>query len=177
MSTFDSSNSTSVSTILKRSYVSDLNNSGSITRRRSSISKKSRRDLSRSRNKSRSRKISRGRVSRRRSSYEENQRKTVKNAFAVGSWLQNDVLLPQYIDVLIKNGYDDMGTIEHTLKERDLLDIGIKVRGHRKKIMLFVKRLRTKHKARWSHTDAIKQREIGYVNHGENVYRAASRAY
>ena len=77
-----------------------------------------------------------------RRSNKENQRENIKKGYAVGKWLQNDVKLPQYVEAFIKNGYDDMDTVEMTLKKRDLHKIGITTRGHRKKIMMFVNRLK-----------------------------------
>ena len=60
----------------------------------------------------------------------------------VGLWLRNEVNLPQYLDIFIREGYDDMDTIVYTMTDDDLEGIGIKKRGHRSKIMLFVQRLR-----------------------------------
>ena len=60
----------------------------------------------------------------------------------VRKWLTHKVGLPQYFDLFMKEGFDDMDTIENTLTNDDLIDIGIKKRGHRNKIILFVKRLK-----------------------------------
>ena len=127
-----------------------------------------RRASERSRQRS-SRKNSRQMVERT-SIYENQQKEGVMKAFAVGSWLQNDVRLPQYIDSFIKNGYDDLSTIEHTLKERDLLHIGIKTRGHRKKIMMHAERLKTKHDLRWSSQDVFTKRHPKYVDYEKNAF-------
>ena len=48
----------------------------------------------------------------------------------------------QYIDNFIDNGYEDMDTIIHTMNEQELQEIGVNKRGHRKKIMLNIERLR-----------------------------------
>eukprot|EP01084_Bolivina_argentea_P125754 222754_1 len=56
----------------------------------------------------------------------------------VKMWLRNEVKLPQYIQLFMDEGYDDMVTITGSLKENDLLEMGIKKKGHRKKIMIFI---------------------------------------
>ena len=53
----------------------------------------------------------------------------------VTNWLKNDVKLPQYLDLFFENGLEDMEVIM-TLNEKDLMDVGIKKIGHRKKIMM-----------------------------------------
>ena len=56
-------------------------------------------------------------------------------------WLKEDVKLPQYIDILIKNGYDDMECIQHiTLDE--MQQIGIDKMGHRHKILRYAQKLK-----------------------------------
>eukprot|EP01083_Nonionella_stella_P017415 48715_1 len=57
-------------------------------------------------------------------------------------WLTKQVELPQYIDLFINDGYDEMITIIKTMTEEDLLEIGVTKRGHRKKIMLFIGQLK-----------------------------------
>ena len=76
--------------------------------------------------------------------YEESEEESVDEIVAVEQWLKGTVRLPQYLGIFIEEGYDDMDTIEHTLTDEDLLGIGIKKRGHRRKIMLFVQRLKQK---------------------------------
>ena len=61
--------------------------------------------------------------------------KDVPEKDLVANWLKNDVKLPQYLELFIENGLDDMEVIL-TLNEKDLLDAGIKKIGHRKKIMM-----------------------------------------
>eukprot|EP01083_Nonionella_stella_P118193 352813_1 len=60
----------------------------------------------------------------------------------VKSWLTREVELPQYIDLFLEEGYDEMDIIVKTVTEQDLLEIGIKKRGHRKKILLFIDQLK-----------------------------------
>lgn len=59
----------------------------------------------------------------------------------VDDWLCTAVKLPQYLELFISEGFEDMDSIE-TLKEQDLEEMGISKKGHRNKIMRFVKRLR-----------------------------------
>merc|ERR1712228_791246 len=61
---------------------------------------------------------------------------------AVKQWLTDKVALPQYFDLFIQEGFDDIDTIENTVTKEDLLEIGIEKPGHRNKIMLFVQRLK-----------------------------------
>ena len=53
----------------------------------------------------------------------------------VTNWLKNDVKLPQYLDLFFENGLEDMEVIM-TLNEKDLMDVGIKKFGHRRKITM-----------------------------------------
>merc|ERR1712154_315663 len=57
----------------------------------------------------------------------------------VSKWMTEDVRLPQYIDVFFENGLEDTEVIL-TLTNDDLKDIGVKILGHRKKIMLHIKK-------------------------------------
>eukprot|EP01083_Nonionella_stella_P094979 266594_1 len=58
----------------------------------------------------------------------------------VGNWLSNIVGLPQYVNLFIDQGYDDMITIVETMNEMDLHEIGVEKKGHRKKILLFAQK-------------------------------------
>ena len=59
----------------------------------------------------------------------------------VNLWMTDNVELPQYIDLLIKNGYDDYECIgDITLDE--LEQIGIDKIGHRKKIFKYAQKLK-----------------------------------
>eukprot|EP01083_Nonionella_stella_P221357 790908_1 len=60
----------------------------------------------------------------------------------VEQWLTREVGLSQYIDLFMEEGYDEMDVIVQTVTEQDLLEIGIKKRGHRKKILLFIDQLK-----------------------------------
>ena len=75
-----------------------------------------------------------------------NQRTDRSNANEVEhsfkDWLSNTVKLPQYVDNFVEDGFDDMETITETMDEEDLRKMGVIKPGHRKKIMLFVKRLK-----------------------------------
>ena len=62
--------------------------------------------------------------------------------YAVKSWLKHTVRLSQYIDNFIKNGFDDIEVIQETMSMDDLDEIGIKKLGHKKKIMLFIDKLK-----------------------------------
>ena len=67
-----------------------------------------------------------------------------KSIVLVKDWLTVTVDLPEYFDAFINEGYDDMITITETIEEQDLIDIGIQKRGHRKKILLFIKKYKNK---------------------------------
>lgn len=67
----------------------------------------------------------------------------IKEAEEVYSWLHEIVHLPQYFDMFIDNGYDSMVTIMESLDEDDLQNtIGIEKKGHRKKIMIYIEKLK-----------------------------------
>ena len=55
-------------------------------------------------------------------------------------WLQNKVKLPQYIDNLVSNGFDDLDLVKEIQME-DLQEIGVDLLGHRRKIITEVGRL------------------------------------
>lgn len=58
----------------------------------------------------------------------------------VRNWLCAVVNLPQYLEFFIAEGFDNMDSVE-TLTEVDLAEMGIVKKGHRYKIMRFVRRL------------------------------------
>ena len=60
----------------------------------------------------------------------------------VKSWLQHTVRLSQYVDNFLLNGFDDMNVIQNTMNMEDLDGIGIKKLGHKKKIMMFIDKLK-----------------------------------
>ena len=71
--------------------------------------------------------------------------------------MRYDLKLPQYIANFIDDGYDEMDTIIHTLTEQDLIEIGINKRGHRKRIMLNIERLK-------------KEENVGHVSAVDPAY-------
>ena len=58
----------------------------------------------------------------------------------VAQWLKETVKLPQYYDILLQNGFDDMEFVKDITKE-DLLGIGIDKLGHQKRILKCVAKL------------------------------------
>merc|ERR1712048_1281438 len=58
----------------------------------------------------------------------------------VETWLRNDVGLPQYLRNFIDEGYDDLDVIIGQMSDADLEAIGIKLRGHRAKILFHIKK-------------------------------------
>merc|ERR1712129_15611 len=56
-------------------------------------------------------------------------------------WLTNEVKLPQYIDVLLDDGYDSMESID-SISFEDLQIIGVKKHGHKRTIMKYIQLLR-----------------------------------
>eukprot|EP01083_Nonionella_stella_P123907 373706_1 len=58
----------------------------------------------------------------------------------VKSWLENQVALPQYFDIFMKNGIDELSLVA-LLDKATLKDIGIDVIGHQMKILNHVKQL------------------------------------
>lgn len=75
---------------------------------------------------------------------DHNKNDTNKDIQYVKSWLNDQLNLSEYSNKFIENGYDSMVTIVETLNEDDLENIiGIKKQGHRKKIMLFVEKMRS----------------------------------
>jgi len=72
---------------------------------------------------------------------ERHESKYEEDILAVRSWLQEEVRLPQYFDVFVSNGYETLGIIKEIVDENDLVEIGIMLKGHQKKILLEVQRL------------------------------------
>ena len=60
---------------------------------------------------------------------------------AVRRWLGTDVNLPQYLDMFIENGFDDL-TVIQALTINDLLEMGIEKKGHRIKIVRAIAKLK-----------------------------------
>eukprot|EP01084_Bolivina_argentea_P154873 269945_1 len=61
---------------------------------------------------------------------------------SVELWLSNEVNLRQYIDNFLSNGFDDINVIPEIMTENELIEIGVDKKGHRKKIMLFIDKLK-----------------------------------
>ena len=59
---------------------------------------------------------------------------------AVRRWMISVVKLPQYLDVFIENGFDDLSLIQ-MMRSNDLEDLGIDKKGHRLKIMREIDKL------------------------------------
>eukprot|EP01083_Nonionella_stella_P280730 955018_1 len=57
----------------------------------------------------------------------------------VVNWLNNELDLSEYVDLFLVNGFDEMNVIIKSMDEQDLIDIGIDKKGHRKKILLYIK--------------------------------------
>lgn len=70
----------------------------------------------------------------------EEQKHKVENMLR--KWLVEKVELPQYFDVFIEKGYDDVDMIENTLTDQDLIEIGIEKIGHRKKILWDIEQIK-----------------------------------
>ena len=52
----------------------------------------------------------------------------------VYTWLNNVVELPQYFELFVKDGYDEMETVME-MNDEELQEIGIDKKGHRKRIL------------------------------------------
>ena len=96
----------------------------------------------------------------------------------VALWLRDVVKYPQYISLFMDEGYDELFTIKESLTEQDLIEIGIDKRGHRKKIMVFVKRLRDEDDNINHNNDNVQQNNLSdkYVDNeieGANVMDTA----
>ena len=74
----------------------------------------------------------------------------------VKRWL-NNLKLEQYTQIFFDEGYEDMDTIINGITENDLLEMGINKRGHRKKIIISIQRL--KHKENDNNDDQIAKME------------------
>ena len=67
-------------------------------------------------------------------------RNNSENEREVGVWLDEVVGLSEYLDVFVKNGFDDMKSVK-AMKMEDLNVMGIDKQGHKRKIMMFVEKL------------------------------------
>eukprot|EP01084_Bolivina_argentea_P000073 139_1 len=69
------------------------------------------------------------------------QRRKKKQREQLESWLTDTVGLPEYIDIFIQNGFEDLAYLKYDLCEQDLCSIGIKLLGHQLKIMSEIRKL------------------------------------
>eukprot|EP01084_Bolivina_argentea_P275792 470436_1 len=61
------------------------------------------------------------------------------------TWMDMVVNLPQYFELFVDSGYEDLTYIENMqLSEQDLIQIGIQKKGHRKKILQEIKKMKPK---------------------------------
>ena len=60
---------------------------------------------------------------------------------AVRRWMNSEVKLPQYLDLFIANGYDDLSVIQD-LSIMDLEEMGIEKKGHRMRIVKAISNLK-----------------------------------
>eukprot|EP00484_Ammonia_sp_Unknown_P008568 CAMPEP_0197075736 /NCGR_PEP_ID=MMETSP1384-20130603/211760_1 /TAXON_ID=29189 /ORGANISM="Ammonia sp." /LENGTH=344 /DNA_ID=CAMNT_0042514585 /DNA_START=33 /DNA_END=1067 /DNA_ORIENTATION=+ len=70
------------------------------------------------------------------------ERRKLKEKQRMKWWLTEVVALPQYVDVFLNNGFEDLSYLKDTnLSEHDLKEIGIHLKGHRLKILSEIQRL------------------------------------
>ena len=60
---------------------------------------------------------------------------------AMRRWMNTEVKLPQYLDLFIANGYDDLSVIQD-LSIMDLEEMGIEKKGHRMRIVKAISNLK-----------------------------------
>ena len=73
---------------------------------------------------------------------ERNQREADVDGGRLKEWIENEVKLPQYFDLLMENGFEDMESMKDITMEH-LQEIGISKLGHRVKFMKAVTTLKT----------------------------------
>eukprot|EP01083_Nonionella_stella_P131545 399737_1 len=69
---------------------------------------------------------------------EPNHSKVYKNTMELEKWLEKEVGLPQYFDILIQNGYESMRIIEDISNGKELKEIGIESNAHQ---MIIIKEI------------------------------------
>ena len=62
-----------------------------------------------------------------------------KDLLLIKNWLKNECNLLEYYNLFIENGFDDIDLI-FDLNNNDLIEIGIKKKGHRMKILKEIKK-------------------------------------
>ena len=63
-------------------------------------------------------------------------------------WLSSVVKLPDYFDIFVSNGFDDLSIIQEIQNENDLIELGIEKKGHRLKLMREIQKLRIENNQR-----------------------------
>ena len=66
----------------------------------------------------------------------------LEGSFQIERWICDVLKLPEYLGMFIKEGYDSRMSVE-TLVEKDLQRMGICLKGHRMRIMGYVRSLQT----------------------------------
>eukprot|EP01084_Bolivina_argentea_P306450 529561_1 len=69
-----------------------------------------------------------------------NDNNNISEEDKVRIWLRDKIKLPQYFNLFVENGYDDLDIIAD-MNQDDLREIGINRIGHRKKILKYIKLL------------------------------------
>eukprot|EP01083_Nonionella_stella_P176709 618982_1 len=73
------------------------------------------------------------------------QDKTHSNRLELQTWLQNEVGLSQYLEVLVSNGYESMQIVKDISNSTELKDIGIESKQHQMIIMEEIHKWKNKH--------------------------------
>ena len=66
---------------------------------------------------------------------------TLKLKKELKKWFYEDIKLPQYFKLFYENGYEDISYFDEHLVEDDLIEVGVKKKGHRHKILSEIKKL------------------------------------
>ena len=98
----------------------------------------------------------------------QTENKRLDKAFEVGTWLQNQVELPQYTIAFVENGYNSMEIIEQSLTESDLKHIGVEDGADLEEIMMAVQELRRK---TWNKLGEAKQKIEEWKERWNNLYQ------
>ena len=71
----------------------------------------------------------------------QNQERTEPEKLDLQTWLEHDVKLPQYVELLMDNGFEDMESMKYITMDH-LREMGIEKMGHRLKLMKSVAKLK-----------------------------------
>eukprot|EP01084_Bolivina_argentea_P121134 214709_1 len=82
-------------------------------------------------------------------------------------WLTNDLKLPQYIDMFVYNGFDEMNTVIHTINLDTLVQLGMKKIGHRQKVMVRINAMKKEMKEK-QQSVPIYETQLTLSNGGTN---------